>query len=203
MAKRPTCQTCQRALSVCLCPHIQHVDNLWPIRILQHANETRHAIGTAKIAQLSLKNCETNLYQQIEPGSTFEQWLKKENPVLIYPGEQAEGLDTLSGHGPRTLLLLDASWRKSRRMLHESPQLEQLQRVCIQPSKPSSYRIRKVPDPTSLSTLEAIVEILSALENDQNKYQPLLNTMDWMINKQIENIHPKLFEKNYTKTEKK
>jgi DTW domain-containing protein YfiP len=203
MSKRPACQTCQRALSVCLCPHIQHVDNRWPIRILQHANETRHAIGTAKIAQLSLKNCETYLYQPIDPGSTFEQWLKKENPVLIYPGEHAEGLDALNNQNPRTLLLLDASWRKSRRMLHESPQLEQLQRVCIQPSKPSSYTIRKVPSTTSLSTLEAIVEILSELENDQNKYQPLLNTMDWMINKQIEHIDPELFEQNYIKVEKK
>ncbi|MDF1642757.1 MAG: DTW domain-containing protein [Pseudomonadales bacterium] len=203
MSKRPTCQTCQRALSVCLCPHIQHVDNLWPIRILQHANEKKHAIGTAKIAQLSLKNCETYLYQPIDPGSTFEQWLKKENPVLIYPGEHAEGLDALNNQNPRTLLLLDASWRKSRRMLHESPQLEQLQRVCIQPSKPSSYTIRKVPSTTSLSTLEAIVEILSELENDQNKYQPLLNTMDWMINKQIEHIDPELFEQNYIKVEKK
>ena len=188
---------------MCLCPHIQHVNNRWPIRILQHANETRHAIGTAKIAQLSLKNCETYLYQPIDPGSTFEQWLKKENPVLIYPGEHAEGLDALNNQNPRTLLLLDASWRKSRRMLHESPQLEQLQRVCIQPSKPSSYTIRKVPSTTSLSTLEAIVEILSELENDQNKYQPLLNTMDWMINKQIEHIDPELFEQNYIKVEKK
>ena len=201
MSKRPTCKTCQRALSVCLCPHIQQIDNRWPIHILQHPNETRHAIGTAKIVQLSLKNCETHICKQIDPGSNFEQWLEKKNPILIYPGEDAEGLDTLQSQPDRTLLLIDASWRKSRRMLLESPQLQKLQRVCIQPNKPSNYKIRKVPDPTSLSTLEAIVEILSELEDDQKKYQPLLDTMDWMINKQIEGMGQQLFETNYSKME--
>jgi len=201
VSKRPTCKTCQRALSVCLCPHIKQIENRWPIRLLQHPNETKHAIGTAKIVQLSLTNCQTDICKQIEPDSEFEQWLGQENPVLIYPGENAEGLDWLQSHPNRTLLVIDASWRKSRRMLLESPSLQRLQRVCIQPNKPSNYKIRKVPDPTSLSTLEAIVEILSELEGDQTKYQPLLAAMEWMINKQIESMGEQLFEKNYRKKE--
>lgn len=200
MAKRSTCQSCHRALSVCLCPHIQQINNRWPLHILQHPRETKHAIGTAKIVQLSLQNCQTTISKKISSGSPFEKWLKDEKPLLIYPGEQAEEPEEFIGKLPRTLLVIDASWRKSRRMLYESPQLQHLQRLNITPRSQSRYRIRKVPAPDNLSTLEAVVEVLSALEDNNDKYQPLLNTMDWMINKQIEKMGPVLFEKNYNRS---
>ncbi|MBL4584393.1 MAG: DTW domain-containing protein [Pseudomonadales bacterium] len=198
MAKRPTCERCQRPQSVCLCPHIKAINNQWPVHILQHPHETKHAIGTAKIAQLSLKHCQTTVCETILPGSAFEAWLKQHNPILVYPGEQANTPRNLIDQPERTLLLVDASWRKSRRMLFESPMLQNLQRVCLQPSEPSRYKIRKTPSLDSLSTLEAIVELLATLENSQEKYQPMLNAMDWMIEKQIEKIGPEQFKKNYT-----
>jgi len=73
----------------------------------------------------------------------------------------------------------------------------QLPRVSFQPETVSRYRIRKEPDEYALSTLEAIVYALSVLEGNVDTYQPLLDSMDWMIEKQIELMGRDVFERNY------
>jgi len=40
--------------------------------------------------------------------------------------------------------------------------------------------------------------VLSALEKDSEKYQPLLATMDWMIQQQIEKMGEETFARNYS-----
>ena len=82
-------------------------------------------------------------------------------------------------------------------MLLESPALMQLPKVSFQPETVSRYRIRKEPDQYALSTLEAIVYALSVLEGNADTYKPLLDSMDWMIEKQIELMGKDVFEKNY------
>lgn len=184
-------------MKVCYCHTLEKVDNDWPIHILQHSAESKHAIGTARIAVLSLSQC------QLQVGDRFDDadlstWLSHESsPVLVYPGEDSEDLSLFSKQSPRPLVFLDASWRKSRRMLHESPALMQLPKVSFQPKQVSRYRIRKAPERHALSTLEAIVYALSFLENEEEKYHSLLRSMDWMIEKQIEIMGREVFEKNY------
>ena len=127
--------------------------------------------------------------------------------VLIYPGEDAGTLESLSSqtsqaqdaqvHQERTLIFLDASWRKSYRMLMESPYLQALPKIALHPTQKSRYQIRKSKYHHSLSTLEAVVHTLSKLEQDQKKYRPLLKSMDWMIEKQIELMGEDVFKKNY------
>ena len=73
----------------------------------------------------------------------------------------------------------------------------QLPKVSFRPETVSRYRIRKEPDEYALSTLEAIVYALSVLEGNADTYKPLLDSMDWMIEKQIELMGRDVFEKNY------
>ncbi len=190
--KRSICTQCKRPLKVCYCHTIQHVDNRWPIHILQHPAESKHAIGTARIASLSLNQC------QLQVGENFDDdALNVLQPLLVYPGEHSQNLEELNLLEPQPLLFIDASWRKSRRMLLESPALMQLPKVSFQPEMVSRYRIRKEPDQYALSTLEAIVYALSVLEGNADRYLPLLDSMDWMIEKQIELMGKDVFEKNY------
>jgi DTW domain-containing protein YfiP len=84
-------------------------------------------------------------------------------------------------------------------MLMESPELQTLPTVGLQPDQASRYRIRKSKFEASLSTVEAIAHCLAFLEQDEKKYLPLLHTMDWMIEKQISLMGAEVFERNYRK----
>jgi DTW domain-containing protein YfiP len=225
--KRSLCCQCLRPLTVCFCHTIHVVDNHWPIIILQHAGETNRAIGTAKIAQLSLKNCQTYIYQthiklnhtkQTKNDKLSDTQTREHNkrlvesiceqaPLLVYPGDNSitvEQLATDVNKKPQTqdkapLLFIDGTWRKSRRMLYECPALAALPRVSLLSGQASRYLIRKVPNDSALSTVEAIAASLSALEGSKDKYQSLLNSMDWMIEQQIKAMGEEKYQRNYLK----
>lgn len=224
--KRSLCSQCLRPLTVCFCHTIHVVDNHWPIIILQHAGETDRAIGTAKIAQLSLKNCQTYIYQpqphtktkQSKGGKFSDTQASEQNkrliesiceqsPLLVYPGDNSAPIEQLAtevNKKPQTqdkppLLFIDGTWRKSRRMLYECPALAALPRVSLQTGRASRYLIRKTPNDSALSTVEAIAASLSALEDSEDIYQSLLNSMDWMIEQQIKAMGEQKYQRNYLK----
>lgn len=194
---RPLCQQCLRPPKVCYCHTITNIGNRWPIYILQHPKETSHAIGTARIAQLSLQDCQTVIAEVPENNQVFAEQITKTQPLLVYPGEQSQPVIELDKQAIRPLLFLDGSWRKTRRMLHESGLLANLPKITM-PMPVSRYKIRKEPIPEAVSTVEAIAEVLSTLEGDKKKYQPLLNSMDWMIAQQIEQMGADTYQNNYT-----
>lgn len=168
--------------------------SVWPVKILQHPHEAKHALGTARIAALCLQTCELAIATE-QASETFIG--AEENPVLVYPGPDSLPLDTLQGSPARPLLFLDATWRKSRRMLLESPALAQLPRYSLPNPPISRYRIRREPMPEALSTLEAIVHSLALLEGDLEKFEPLLRIMDALVDEQIAQMGQEVYERNY------
>jgi DTW domain-containing protein YfiP len=83
------------------------------------------------------------------------------------------------------LVVLDGTWRKSRKMLHLNPVLQSLPRLSLQGLPPSSYRIRKAHRPSQLSTLEATCLALMQLEGDAEKFQALLTAFDGFVAQQM------------------
>jgi hypothetical protein len=61
-----------------------------------------------------------------------------------------------------------------------------LPRLGLLPERPGNYRIRPEPAPHCLSTIEAVVEVLSALEGPKERYLPLLQAFDAMVDHQIQ-----------------
>jgi DTW domain-containing protein YfiP len=161
--------------------------NAWPVRILQHAAEARHALGTARIAALGLLDCQL-LAADARP-------LPK--GVLIYPGPQSQPLSALLGTAPQPLIFLDATWRKSRRLLLESAELAALPRYHLENPLPSRYRIRREPNVNALSTLEAIVQTLELLEAAPGRHASLLQVMDALVDEQIARMGEQTFRRNY------
>ncbi|CAB5711228.1 Uncharacterized conserved protein [Comamonas aquatica] len=66
---------------------------------------------------------------------------------------------------PQTLRLvvLDGTWRKSRKMLYRNPGLQQLPRLALQDLPPGRYDIRKAQAPDQLSSFEAAALALARL----------------------------------------
>ena len=79
------------------------------------------------------------------------------------------------------LVVLDGTWRKSRKMLHLSPGLQRLPRLALDEVPTGRYAIRKAHAPGQLSTLEATCAALAQLERNAERWQPLLATFDAFV----------------------
>ena len=165
--------------------------------ILQHPSESKHPIGTARITQLSLTRCALIEGERFNKADLRQTHTHADRSFLVYPSDDADDIGTLIDSPPSSLVFIDASWRKSYRILQESPDLQALPKVGIQALEASRYRIRKSSRSDSLSTLEAVVQALSVLEDNSDKYQPLLESMDWMIEKQMALMGEDVFRRNY------
>lgn len=115
--------------------------------------------------------------------------------LLLYPEsppDPALGLSappTLPAHCLRTpsrlrLIVLDGTWRKSRKMLYLNPLLQQLPRLALTDMPASRYRIRKAHRPDQLSTLEATCAALAQLEGSAALFEPLLAAFDGFVAQQ-------------------
>ena len=120
--------------------------------------------------------------------------------VLLYPDTPHNTAPDLAGQAaaPRVLppewlaqpaqlrlVVLDGSWRKSRKMLYANPLLQALPRIGLQNLPPSRYALRKAHRPDQLSTLEATCSALAQLEGNAEKFQPVLSAFDGFVAQQL------------------
>jgi DTW domain-containing protein YfiP len=168
------------------------------VLILQHPSEADNAKGSARLLHLSLQG------SRLVTGEVFgEQELQAllhapfggsestRHPVLLYPDTSGDNalqitpppLDEELLHTPAQLRLvvLDATWRKSRKMLYQNPLLQTLPRLPLHNPPASRYLIRKAHRPGQLSTLEATCYALMQLEKNNGRYQPLLAAFDGFV----------------------
>lgn len=186
---RQRCAACLRPVSHCLCHWVSPVEHTTQVLILQHPLETFHAKNSARLLHLCLANSQLHVGEVFEPGQ-LRRWLEAPGRnVLLYPAD-AHGLipaPVFAGDPPHAdaaparLVVLDATWRKSRKMLHLNPLLQELPRMSLEGVPPSVYRMRKAHRPDQLSTLEATCTALGRLEGDPERFAPLLQAFDGMV----------------------
>ncbi|WP_050479608.1 tRNA-uridine aminocarboxypropyltransferase [Herbaspirillum rhizosphaerae] len=191
--KRPTCAHCLRAQSSCICGWIKALAPVAQVLILQHPLEIHQAKGSGRLLHLSLERSVLVNGEQFEEEALRGLLYADEEgasiqPVLLYPqtpGElPAQVLPDLSAPARVRLVILDATWRKSRKMLYLNPLLQQLPRLPLIDPPASQYRIRKAHRADQLSTLEATCHALAQLEADEGKYLPLLQAFDGFVAQQ-------------------
>jgi DTW domain-containing protein YfiP len=178
MLCRPTCPHCARPLRTCLCAWIRPSHNHIDLLILQHPLEVGHAKGSATLLRLSLANCRLVVGERFEPDEL--QALLGEDCALLYPSD-ADAPASVSATPPARLVLLDGTWRKSRKMLWLNPALQRLPRISLDQAGPSRYRIRKAQRPGQLATLEAACVALQQLERRAQPYAGLLDAFDSLV----------------------
>ncbi|WP_354623933.1 tRNA-uridine aminocarboxypropyltransferase [Psychromonas sp. MME2] len=196
MTKRVVCQRCLKAQSACICATIKMIDNQHFLHILQDPSEEKKAIGTAKILALSLQRCE------ITTANLFDEGLFDiDNSYLLFPDEAAIPADSLINQAninfDSHFIILDGSWKKAYKLLMSNPFLQKLPKVAITGTESSHYRIRKSPREDGLSTVEAGYYLLSQLENESEKYLPLLESFNAMIDYQISRMPEGTYKKHY------
>src|SRR5690606_35430138 len=131
--RRARCARCQRPLTHCLCAHIPSLPNRTRVLILQHPDEARHAMNTARLAALGLQNAELLV------GETFPQLdgivAAAEQAVLLFPATACSCGMPAPGTGVD--LLVCPTPRGARRAASSGPTR------CSKPCRAS--RLRRVP----------------------------------------------------------
>jgi len=192
---RQVCDQCERPWVTCLCQFVEPVENSVSVLILQHSSEVGHAKGTARLAQLSLIHSELWVGEQFSE-QVLQGWCQKDDaqtfllfpPLSDWQGELKvlpEAAPELNAHKLR-VIVLDGTWKKSKKLIYQNPFLQTLPRLSfsenwIAQKQGGDYVIRKAPFAHSLSTIEAVAYALGMLEQDLEKYQPLLHLLQALV----------------------
>jgi DTW domain-containing protein len=210
--KRPICAVCLRPQSTCICQWITPTQHQVEVVVLQHPLEVTQAKGSARLLHLSLPHSALavgEVFAEAELQALISAPLESQTParaatfkpqypiftILLYPDspqDQALGLPAPPILAPERLrdptrlrlIVLDGTWRKSRKMLYLNPLLHALPRLALRDLPASAYRIRKAHKPDQLSTLEATCAALAQLESDAERFAPLLRAFDGFVAQQ-------------------
>ncbi|MBN1772350.1 MAG: DTW domain-containing protein [Deltaproteobacteria bacterium] len=185
---RSECPRCGRPTVACWCAWLRPFRPRTRVVILQHPRERTKPIGSGRMAHLSLLGSSLHVGVRFDDDPAVARALgDPEAPaVLLYPGPNVPAIETLPRNVPRTLVVVDGTWRTSRTVVRLNRVLQALPRVRLDPTTPSEYRIRSQPQPDFVSTVEALRLSLRALEGDDPRFDGLLEPFRAMIRMQLE-----------------
>ena len=187
---RADCADCLRPVTVCWCPHLPspRIEVATKVIVLQHPGELKRNIRTCRMLELGLApQCVTVSVGRKFPGTeqALSVALSQPGTRLLYPGPEAQPLDSLQAGEVTTLVLLDGTWEQARKLYSRNPAVQRLGKVSLSVAGPSLYVVRTQPNSACLSTLEAAVHSLALLEDRPEIVEPLLAPLLAMCNVQI------------------
>jgi DTW domain-containing protein YfiP len=193
-SRRASCAACLRAQSACICAWVRPVAPRPALLILQHPLEVANAKNSARLLHLCVAGSALAVGERFDPAE-LDALLHADGrtPLLLYPetpGVVAVEADKLPPADQVRLVVLDATWRKSRKMLHLNPALQCLPRLALREMPASNYRIRKAHAPDQLSTLEASAHALGQVTGDMALIAPLFDAFDGFVQQQAAFVPP-------------
>lgn len=183
------CETCGKADELCVCSAIIPVKTKIKLLILQHPQEPREQLSTARILQQAIPGALLrvglswrSLRSALGTEAENKRWC-----VLYLGGSN----NKLSNHGPGLILVdrkgspladssdrinklegivaLDGTWSQAKTLWWRNPWLLKLERGVLIPRYRSKYgTLRREPRKECLSTLESVAEALTFLESDDS-----------------------------------
>jgi DTW domain-containing protein YfiP len=181
-----TCARCLRPQATCLCALVRPTAHHTEVLVLQHPQEQRQAKNSVALLRLSLTNCKVVVGERFTPEALQALlWRPGRQTRLLYPdvpAAPATAAAAIEAGAPLRLVVIDATWRKSLRMLLEHPLLAALPRLALDAPAPTRYReIRAARRPDQVSTLEATVQALAMLEGPGFEGAPLLDAFGHFV----------------------
>jgi len=162
--------------------------------ILQHPLEVANAKNSARLLHLCVTGSRLAVGEAFDPDA-LDAMLHAEGrrPVLLYPetpGALVADTASLPPPGELSIVVLDATWRKSRKMLYLNPALQALPRLALSDMPASGYRIRKAHAADQLSSMEAGAHALGQVMGDMAAVAPLFDAFDGFVQQQAAFVPP-------------
>jgi DTW domain-containing protein YfiP len=188
-AHRAVCARCRRPESVCYCAHLVSLPTRTRVLLLQHPRERHMPVGTARLAHLCLPSSELRVGVDFDDDAQVRAALSGGGPTyLLFPGPKAIDLAAASLSSqdePITLVVVDGTWWQARKLLKRNAALAALPQIRFTPRSPSNYRIRREPADHCVATVEALAQVLGALEGDPERFAALLRPFEAMVDTQL------------------
>ncbi len=182
---RDLCVRCLRPRALCLCEGLVPAPSRTRVVILQHPREARLAICSAWLAKVALENAELHQGVALDALPRVQALAADPRAALLYPG--APPAASRAADPPSCLVVVDGTWHQAERMIARSRILSALPRLSVEPDGGEGYgELRREPDASYLSTLEAIALALSALEGDAAPFAPMREAFRRMVAQQLE-----------------
>jgi len=142
------------------------------VLILQHPREQDALLGSAQILVASLPKAKLviGLSWRNLGHALGEENVDPRKWAVLFPDRDAQGNELTTRRGaqldPKNLegiIVLDGTWSKAKSLWWRNPWLDKLNRMSLQPTKPSIYgRLRIEPRREYVSTLESVAAALTS-----------------------------------------
>jgi hypothetical protein len=166
-----TCLTCRRPSVACVCDRIVSYETTRRVLILQHPQEQDAILGSSQILVASLPKAKLvvglswrNFAHALgEEGAQARRW------AVLFPQRESEGDEVKTKTGAlleavdlEGIVVLDGTWSKAKTLWWRNPWLTKLNRLALQPARPSIYgSLRAEPKREYVSTLESVAAALT------------------------------------------
>ena len=193
---RPTCYSCLRPESHCVCAFINPFKAHCNILILQHPNEWRKYYSTAKLVTKAITNARALRGVAFETGG-IEKALSGQQPYILFPSKTAIDCESVRFESNSTVIVIDGTWGEAGKIMLRNPILQEIPCLTFGKVLRSNYRIRKQPKDNYLSTIESVGHLLklnslaSGLEEQSAKYEALFEVFERMVKQQL-NYFPRM-----------
>lgn len=183
------CLACGYPLVVCICPAITKTAVDTEIIILQHPTEKNRAKNTARLISLVVPDTKVIVGESAADFEQVKQQLltrksRETSVAVLFPSPESKVLSEVTKPALKkiqTLILIDGTWRKAKKMWQLNPWLWPLVVSRLEADTKSRYRIRKGSVAGGLSTLEAAAFALEILEDADT--EPLYKVFEAMQDK--------------------
>lgn len=184
---RALCPRCRRPPIVCYCAALPSLETRTKVVILQHPRERDMPIGTARMASLCLAGSSLHVGVRWDDSAELAALLgdPARPPILLYPAAEAKDILSEPPRGPVTLVVVDGTWSQAKTVVRDNAVLRGLPRYAFSAPEPSQYRIRREPSDEVVSTIEALMYCLGALEGEPEKFRALLAPLHAMVDAQL------------------
>lgn len=154
------CPRCWIRSEHCLCAEVPSVATRTELIIVRHVREAEKSTSTARIAQLALPNLKLIEFNDDPTLADGALAPLLNGAALLFPteGESANPAEV------RQLVVLDGTWRQTRKMAKKLTALSSLPRLALPPKPEAPLRLRESPTPEGRSTIEALADALELIE---------------------------------------
>ena len=170
LAGAARCPRCSLPPRWCVCDAIPPVDTRLHVHVLIHRGEQHKPSSTGNLIARAVNGATCHVYQratQFFAASGFQPKARAPDCELwiLHPsGEPLPAPVAPANESPNPhIVLLDGTWRQAGEMLRTVERLGRRVSLPESAATPGRYWLREQPEPTHLSTAEALIGVFQAL----------------------------------------
>ncbi|OAJ94342.1 tRNA-uridine aminocarboxypropyltransferase [Vibrio bivalvicida] len=164
----------------CVCHKLPSINTRFHLALLTHENEATRETNTGQWLDKSLSSTSVHIWQRTQPCDKLLAMLQSEKyqAYLLFPGDKSVAVTQAVAQAKQNsktplFIVLDGTWQEAKKMLRKSHWLKVLPLIRINPTKNSSYQLRRNQEQGHLCTIEVGCEILKEVGQTEQANQLL------------------------------